>query len=176
MRWAEEVDLLEEEMRRILQFLRWRTGWWTAKVGQRGLPEGPQCEGETAYALRQAEIQSELADQFTEEWKALAELISQGRAGKEVDGAEESDEEGEEGASDEEDEPIPTLPARPLKSTYVDEVWSCSLAMVLFVSSCHGARAPFFLVFYRFSRVFFVLVAPHGVKHSVTSSYKHVQF
>ncbi|KAJ7899122.1 hypothetical protein B0H14DRAFT_3124170 [Mycena olivaceomarginata] len=121
MRWAEEVDLLEEEMRRILQFLRWRTGWWTAKVGQRGLPEGPQCEGETAYALRQAEIQSKLADQFTEEWKTLAGLISQGRAG-EVDGAEESDEEGEEGASDEEDEPIPTLPARPLKSTYVDEV------------------------------------------------------
>ncbi|KAJ7864121.1 hypothetical protein B0H14DRAFT_3862645 [Mycena olivaceomarginata] len=122
MRWAEEVDLLEEEMRRTLQFLRWRAGWWAAKVGQRGLPEGPQCEGETAYALRQAKNQTQLADEFTEEWKALAELISQGRAGREVDGAEESDDEAEEGASDEEDEPIPTLPARRLKSTYVDEV------------------------------------------------------
>jgi hypothetical protein len=97
-------------------------GWWTAKVGQRGLPEGPQSEGETTYALRQAKNQTQLADEFTEEWKALAELISQGRAGKEVDRAGESDEEVEEGASDEEDELIPTLPARPLKSAYVDEV------------------------------------------------------
>ncbi|KAJ7099018.1 hypothetical protein C8R44DRAFT_593419, partial [Mycena epipterygia] len=27
-RWTEEVDLLEEEMRRILVFLEWRAGWW----------------------------------------------------------------------------------------------------------------------------------------------------
>jgi hypothetical protein len=26
MRWAEEVDLLEEEMQHIVEFLRWRSG------------------------------------------------------------------------------------------------------------------------------------------------------
>ncbi|KAJ7868019.1 hypothetical protein B0H14DRAFT_2572512 [Mycena olivaceomarginata] len=119
----------------------WRAGWWAAKVGQRGLPEGPQCEGETAYALRQAKNQTQLADEFTEEWKALAELISQGRAGREVDGAEESDDEAEEGASDEEDEPIPTLPARRLKSTYVDEVLIFSS---IFCARCAARRQALF--------------------------------
>ncbi|KAG2750254.1 hypothetical protein P692DRAFT_20421062 [Suillus brevipes Sb2] len=30
MRWAEEVELLHEEMRRVLQFLRWHAAWWHA--------------------------------------------------------------------------------------------------------------------------------------------------
>ncbi|KAJ7232186.1 hypothetical protein B0H12DRAFT_1076912 [Mycena haematopus] len=40
MRWQEEVDLLEEEMRRISQFLRWRSEWWSGKVDRRGLGKG----------------------------------------------------------------------------------------------------------------------------------------
>ncbi|KAJ7200471.1 hypothetical protein B0H12DRAFT_975913, partial [Mycena haematopus] len=68
MRWQEEVDLLEEEMRRISQFLRWRSEWWSGKVDRRGLGEGPQREGETAYAIRQASIQATLADEFAREW------------------------------------------------------------------------------------------------------------
>ncbi|KAJ6510913.1 hypothetical protein C8R45DRAFT_965557 [Mycena sanguinolenta] len=132
-RWAEEVDLLEEEMRRVLAFLRWRSGWWGGMVGRRELPAGPQLEGETAYALRQAGIQAEMADEFEREWKDLADLIRQGRDGtlavdddeedvdvqnEHVEG--EEDEEDEE--SGEEDEPILTLPARQVKPTYVDEV------------------------------------------------------
>ncbi|KAJ7076280.1 hypothetical protein B0H15DRAFT_1006298 [Mycena belliarum] len=42
MRWTEEVDLLEEEMRRIVQFLAWRGDWWEAQIAQRGLGDGPQ--------------------------------------------------------------------------------------------------------------------------------------
>ncbi|KAF7358304.1 hypothetical protein MVEN_00879800 [Mycena venus] len=60
MRWVEEVDLLEEEMRHMRQFLVWWEEWWKAKVDRRGLPEGPQHEGETAYALCQAGIQAAL--------------------------------------------------------------------------------------------------------------------
>ncbi|KAJ7839392.1 hypothetical protein B0H14DRAFT_3086972 [Mycena olivaceomarginata] len=108
MRWAEEE-------------------WWKAKVDQRGLPEGPQREGETAYALRQAGIQAALARDFATEWVELAGLISRGRAGEAVDDvAADSDEEGSNdsgmGSSGEEDEPIPSLPQRTVKPTYVDEV------------------------------------------------------
>ncbi|KAF7373659.1 hypothetical protein MSAN_00576700 [Mycena sanguinolenta] len=131
MRWAEEVDLLEEEMRRVSAFLHWRSGWWSERVGGRSLPAGPQLEGETAYALRQASIQAQLAEDFEREWKDLAELIRKGRDGtlvvvdedeeveKEKDENGESDEEEDSG---EEGEPISTLPARPVKPSYVDEV------------------------------------------------------
>ncbi|KAJ6575811.1 hypothetical protein B0H10DRAFT_1837609 [Mycena sp. CBHHK59/15] len=51
-RWTEEVDLLEEEMRRVLEFLKWRAGWWMSLVDQR--PEVVEDvvlqEGFTAYA------------------------------------------------------------------------------------------------------------------------------
>ncbi|KAJ6479858.1 hypothetical protein C8R45DRAFT_906215 [Mycena sanguinolenta] len=131
MRWREEVDLLEEEMRRVRAFLRWRSGWWSERVGQRSLSPGPQLEGETAYALRQAAIQTQLADEFEKDWKDLADLIRRGRDGtlvvddddgEEKEEKEESDEEEEAEDSGEEDEAIPTLPLRPIKPTYVDEV------------------------------------------------------
>ncbi|KAJ7097255.1 hypothetical protein B0H15DRAFT_773428 [Mycena belliarum] len=80
MRWTEEVDLLEEEMRRIVQFLAWRGDWWEAQIAQRGLGDGPQLEGETAYATRQAALQRSLRDRFLLLWKDLPELISDGRA------------------------------------------------------------------------------------------------
>ncbi|KAJ7247447.1 hypothetical protein B0H12DRAFT_1203221 [Mycena haematopus] len=82
MRWAEEVDLLEEEMRRIGQFLRWRSDWWTQRVGGRQLPNGPQQEGEDAYATRQAAVHATLAREFATEWEGLAGLIQQARAGE----------------------------------------------------------------------------------------------
>ncbi|KAK6969028.1 hypothetical protein R3P38DRAFT_2671570 [Favolaschia claudopus] len=125
MRWAEEVDLLEEEIRRIDQFLRWRADWWISQAGRRSLPEGPQLEGETAYALRQAAIQRTLATEFAEEWKGLGDLIRRGRDGQleDEEAGDSGDDEGSEaGESGEEDEPISTLPAGTIKPTYTDEV------------------------------------------------------
>lgn len=118
-------------MRRVRQFLLSRAAWWAEQVGRRGLGEGPQREGETAYALRQAGIQSALADSFAKQWETVPDLIRRGRAGELVDEAEEpaprsdadsDEEEANAGSSGEEDEPIPTLPQREVKSTYVDEV------------------------------------------------------
>ncbi|KAJ7707008.1 hypothetical protein B0H14DRAFT_2207870, partial [Mycena olivaceomarginata] len=77
--WAEEVDLLEEEMRRVDMFLQWRSGWWKERVGLQGLPEEPQREGETAYAIRQSVVQATLAAEFATEWDSLMELIRRGR-------------------------------------------------------------------------------------------------
>ncbi|KAJ7790787.1 hypothetical protein B0H14DRAFT_2625671 [Mycena olivaceomarginata] len=124
MRWAEEVDLLEEEMRRIDQFLRWRSDWWLGRVGLRGLAEGPQREGETAYATRQAAIQATLAKEFRNEWEGLDDLIKNGRAGVVAGEAEsdvEEDEDDEEDDSGEEEEPVP-ISQKTVKPTYVDEV------------------------------------------------------
>ncbi|KAJ7495442.1 hypothetical protein FB451DRAFT_1077072 [Mycena latifolia] len=125
LRWSEEVDLLEEEMRRVMQFLGWRAACWREQVGVRGLPEGAQLEGETAYALGQAALQTTLAEQFAVDWKTLPELIKRGRAGEimgedEEEGQEDEDEDAE--WSGEEEEEILSLPQRQVQATYVDEV------------------------------------------------------
>ncbi|KAJ7760147.1 hypothetical protein DFH07DRAFT_867895 [Mycena maculata] len=115
MRWREEVDLLEEEMRRIVVFHMWRGDWWRTKVGRKILEPGPQWEGETAYALRQAAVQTTLAKRCATEWEA-GQLVGEATA-------ESDDEDGGGGVSEqEEEEAIPTLPQREVKSTYVDEV------------------------------------------------------
>ncbi|KAK7007802.1 hypothetical protein R3P38DRAFT_3324954 [Favolaschia claudopus] len=131
MRWAEEVDLLEEEIRRVRAFLLWRSQWWRGRIDLLEREEGPQREGETAYALRQESIQTTLAAEFSKEWEHLPDLVRMGRAGiPGVDGGEstlvEDEENGraelEEGESEEEDEPIDSLPTRAVKPTYTDEI------------------------------------------------------
>ncbi|KAJ6547992.1 hypothetical protein DFH09DRAFT_926685 [Mycena vulgaris] len=126
LRWSEEVDLLEEEMRRIQQFLMWRSDWWLEKVGARGLEDGPQAEGETAYAVRQAGLLADLCARFADQWRMarLPELIATGRTETEGGAVEEQEEEEEgwedgkgqdddaeaaSGSSGEENEPIREL-------------------------------------------------------------------
>ncbi|KAJ6499776.1 hypothetical protein DFH09DRAFT_1336417 [Mycena vulgaris] len=104
LRWSEEVDLLEEETRRITQFLLWRADWWQDRVGQRGLEEGPQAEGEKAYAVRQAGLLADLSARFTGMWTALPELISAGRAGDAEGEAREGDSDWDDVEGEEEEE------------------------------------------------------------------------
>ncbi|KAJ7617002.1 hypothetical protein DFH06DRAFT_1012669 [Mycena polygramma] len=118
MRWREEVDLLEEEMRRVLAFLAWRAEWWTSRVGLRGLSDGPQREGESAYATRQAALHMELRDGFAAKWQELPALIQKGREGKDVEDWEWEDEVSEN--EDDEDAEVPEEITRPVKSTYMD--------------------------------------------------------
>ncbi|KAJ7033004.1 hypothetical protein C8F04DRAFT_958270 [Mycena alexandri] len=95
LRQCEQLDLLEEEMRRILQFLRWRADWWEQRAGQR--PQAPEddadrvpgvayapkhaayAEGNVAYTKRQAEILRTRAQQFEEMWVDAADFIEMGR-------------------------------------------------------------------------------------------------
>ncbi|KAJ6613766.1 hypothetical protein B0H10DRAFT_2165228 [Mycena sp. CBHHK59/15] len=95
LHWAEEVDLLEEEMRRITQFQKWRAEWWDNLAGKRPPPPpnaADECddivyapdshayrEGNRAYARKQADIQRKLSAQFQDEWKDVADFISMGR-------------------------------------------------------------------------------------------------
>ncbi|KAJ7078760.1 hypothetical protein C8R43DRAFT_1143354 [Mycena crocata] len=75
MCWREEVDLLEEEMRRIQEFMTWWAGWWTGLIGKRIVEDDTQREGETAYALRQAALRIAIRDSFAHKWLDLPELI-----------------------------------------------------------------------------------------------------
>ncbi|KAJ6619583.1 hypothetical protein B0H10DRAFT_2216646 [Mycena sp. CBHHK59/15] len=114
-----EVDLLEEEMRRIQQFLTWRSAWWEERVDMRGLPDGSQREGENAYALQQAAFHANLCADFAAKWSHLLELICKGRTG-EVTGAatattgghRAAETMGDDGSSDDdsEEEPITQIP------------------------------------------------------------------
>ncbi|KAF9230663.1 hypothetical protein BU15DRAFT_57022, partial [Melanogaster broomeanus] len=70
-RWAEEVELLSEEMRRVLAFLTWQAAWWTTQASRRtdlGLVE---MEGVIAYAHRQAAICLAMRRSFEALWSRL---------------------------------------------------------------------------------------------------------
>ncbi|KAJ7276007.1 hypothetical protein C8J57DRAFT_1002830, partial [Mycena rebaudengoi] len=78
LQWSEEVQLLEEEMRCIQQFLLWHSKWWREQVGKQEV-DAVQREGDTVYALRQASLKEKLAACFKEKWSGVEELIRKGR-------------------------------------------------------------------------------------------------
>lgn len=68
MRWAEEVELLHEEMGRVLRFFRWQATWWDEQ-GHRRVEEDAGClEGIRAYAAKQAKIRRAFIDHFQTLW------------------------------------------------------------------------------------------------------------
>jgi hypothetical protein len=80
MRYAEEVDLLEEEMRRVLQFMDWRADWWMSLVGLRaGMQDEALREGHEGYAVRQAGYMKGIRDRFAAQWKDTAKFIAHAR-------------------------------------------------------------------------------------------------
>ncbi|KAF8178176.1 hypothetical protein K438DRAFT_1472910, partial [Mycena galopus ATCC 62051] len=76
MRYAEEVDLLQEEMRRVLQFLEWRASWWRSRVGLRASQHSHNealAEGHAAYADKQAGYLAGLREAFASQWVGVRE-------------------------------------------------------------------------------------------------------
>jgi hypothetical protein len=69
MRWAEEVMLLREEMRRVLRYLTWQArSWEEKKVGREGQVSAEIQSGLIAYASRQAAFHHRLAAFFKTQW------------------------------------------------------------------------------------------------------------
>lgn len=68
-RWSEEVELLEEEKRRTLEFFGWKRRWWgshlKSSIGGAGLD---YAEGFSAYAHSQARVYEELEDACRDRW------------------------------------------------------------------------------------------------------------
>jgi hypothetical protein len=72
-RWEEEVELLQEEMKRVLRFLRWRALWWETRRGIRRESVGADIRGGLeAYAARQAAAARAIARRFRAAWDTSA--------------------------------------------------------------------------------------------------------
>ncbi|KAN0109688.1 hypothetical protein V8E52_009034 [Russula decolorans] len=69
-RWNEEVQLVKEEMRRVLAFLEWKVVWWTEEGGGKLGVTPDIADGIRAYAAKQASINRKLAQSFEMHWKS----------------------------------------------------------------------------------------------------------
>ena len=68
-RWMEEEELLQEEMRRVIVYLEWKSRTWSEKVGIRaGSCTLDIQHGIDAYARKQASIHREIAMSFASQW------------------------------------------------------------------------------------------------------------
>ncbi|KAJ7185969.1 hypothetical protein C8R46DRAFT_880838 [Mycena filopes] len=70
-RWREEVILLEEEMRRVLQFCKWKAKWWDDRKDSRPDASSVLAEGVRAYALEQAARERYWASSWEAKWAAV---------------------------------------------------------------------------------------------------------
>ncbi|KAF6758787.1 hypothetical protein DFP72DRAFT_807241 [Ephemerocybe angulata] len=70
-RWAEEVLLLEEEMRRTLQFFKYKAEWWSSRQKSTiGGTTSDYEEGFSAYALSQQTVYETLRLECEKRWEA----------------------------------------------------------------------------------------------------------
>ncbi|KAG2123716.1 hypothetical protein BD769DRAFT_1628906 [Suillus cothurnatus] len=74
-RWAEEVELLQEEMRRVASFLSWHAGWWEEQANRRTVLPAPEQEGIQGYAKRQAALRRAMRDRFEKMWSVVPALL-----------------------------------------------------------------------------------------------------
>ena len=76
-RWSEEVELLQEEIRRVVMFLEWKSADWLAKADPRGVNTASDIQsGLRAYARKQAAVFHNLAMSFAKFWRPT--LVSYG--------------------------------------------------------------------------------------------------
>jgi hypothetical protein len=76
-RWQEEKTLLQEEMRRVVEFLQWRSDSWLAKVESRtGGTAPPIRAGLSAYAKKQSAVYHHLAVRFCQRWRMFLVSLS----------------------------------------------------------------------------------------------------
>ena len=74
-RWEEEVVLLQEEMRRVVCFLEWKSKDWVSKADARAKVVTPEVRsGLSAYAHKQGSVFHNLAIRFCQRWHST--LIS----------------------------------------------------------------------------------------------------
>jgi hypothetical protein len=67
MRWEEEVEIIQEEMRRTIVYYEWKEQWWL-KQNARQASDGSIQHGITAYSQKQAYYCKCLADGFAMAW------------------------------------------------------------------------------------------------------------
>jgi|SRR6266849_4551788 len=70
-RWAEEVILLREEMRRVIQYFDWKANWWVSQAGCRTNVSVDIQQGLHAYALKQATMYRRMTKAAAARWHPL---------------------------------------------------------------------------------------------------------
>ncbi|KAG6913061.1 hypothetical protein DXG01_009990 [Tephrocybe rancida] len=70
-RWREEVMLIDEEMRRTLEFTSWKARWWIEQVKSRITDSETLNEGLRAYAAEQADVEQRRRVAWEIKWAAV---------------------------------------------------------------------------------------------------------
>ena len=68
MRWEEEVEILQEEMRRTIVYYEWKQKWWLEENSQAMTIDDSIQHGITAYSQKQAHYCKSMADSFALAW------------------------------------------------------------------------------------------------------------
>ena len=68
MQWGEEVQIIQEEMRRTIVYYEWKQQWWLEQKDQQTACEDSIQRGITAYSEKQAHYCKCLAEGFAMAW------------------------------------------------------------------------------------------------------------
>ncbi|KAG2145188.1 hypothetical protein DEU56DRAFT_934571 [Suillus clintonianus] len=74
--WSEEVELLQEEMRRVSAFLEWQTDWWKDHATPRTWLDEMENKGASAYAHQQAGIHQAMRARCISIWSVVPGLVA----------------------------------------------------------------------------------------------------
>ncbi|PIL33149.1 hypothetical protein GSI_04599 [Ganoderma sinense ZZ0214-1] len=77
-RWDEQIQLLLEEMRRVIMFHMRKAEWWEDQPGRTFLEHPQYVEGANAYAYRQAAIRRAMASGCRRSWGFIASYVAPG--------------------------------------------------------------------------------------------------
>ncbi|KJA15107.1 hypothetical protein HYPSUDRAFT_208168 [Hypholoma sublateritium FD-334 SS-4] len=83
----EELQLLLEEMRRMLDFLKYKADWWENEAMSRMTASPELREGLSSYAASQADVQTGLASSFVWLWRKPLDLVKERQVDKESQAA-----------------------------------------------------------------------------------------
>ena len=103
-RCKKEVQLLREEMRRVLVFLEWKSEWWLQRLGLREGLSRDLDEGLKAFAMGQADLQRRLAVHFREIWKGSLHDSAAENSTNSTNNADDPEDDGEDDEGDEEND------------------------------------------------------------------------
>ncbi|KAJ7020126.1 hypothetical protein C8F04DRAFT_1275478 [Mycena alexandri] len=70
-RWREELILLEEEMRRSVEFCEWKAKWWEERMEVRVDVAPELAEGLNAFALEQIHRERQWAEVWSRKWQPI---------------------------------------------------------------------------------------------------------
>lgn len=85
LRWIEEVKILEEEMRRTMEYHQWFSRRWEVYAGLTFHRQAELLEGTRAYAFRQASIRRSMAAYCERAWTFVKQWICIGRVASDLD-------------------------------------------------------------------------------------------